>query len=508
MHKKFGFLMFMIGLFLALSVAQGEEKAIPYFNVSGVSNTGPYTVLIVSVTDNSPAQIGGIRPGDRVLAFDGIRIRSLFEFKQYLNYFTNKSAVQVTVRRGSENILLNVKDIPNTRMIGCILHDESPSIWNMLLKRWNIKPDDFLDLPPKAHNDADVQLDAIIGSFMEASPPPASPVVTQVAYFPARAQEALWTLGASHSDAARNWVIGLFKVYCAIVCQHYGEVDALIAKYGLLKTSHDPFLDSLVRFYTHVAKSPPSLEKSVPLKEYGVDAMYFAVCYPYPFVPERRSNWFSFDPGFEQLFNKATSGDAELEQKVSEAAMNYAYRISNSPSSYLNRVKAAIIDQNQHGGWPMRHTVLYKEESLLACLSTLKENLDKHPQESVPTAFALLAPSLLADDLASFTKSYKIIFDAGTRELGTANSFIANTLRLWSLQRPKHLAVQLSINNKLPIPEVYTVLSRLSPDIKERAQKGYFIRQGQCVQDLGAFCKSDPYLVARALTETSPQPLP
>lgn len=502
-------LLSVMGLLLALTVSRGEPVA-TYFCVPDVTNATPYEVLVEDVLTNGPAHKAGLRTGDYVLALDGIRCRAVVDFGTYIKYFSERSTIHAAIRRGTTYKTLEITDIPDTRLTGCMLRDQGPSIWKMLHERWNIKPEQILDLPAKAKEDAADPVAGIVEAFAVMSPPAISPLVTQVAYFPPRAQEALWVLGAAPTDVGRNWVIGLLKVYCALAEQRYGEVDALIARYGLRKSIRNPFLDGLVGFYARVAQSPPSLERGIPIKTYDVDPIYFAMCYPFPIVPERRTEWFSFDPAFANVFDKATSGDQELREELYSISMGYLKFDFPVMEEYLATTKAAITAQRDMGGWPYRHSAVYsKGPSLKSLLAALKENLDKKPEEGVLTAFALLAPSLMADDLATFANSYRMIFDAGTRELGTANSIIDQTLRCHHMERPNHRAVQQAINNSLPIPEIYILIARLSPDFKTRAQLGYFFRYEQYVEDLGGYCKGNPAFIAKSLAGAgNPTPLP
>ena len=490
-----------VGLFLALVVARGQEP-VSYFEAFNASNVGVCVVTVESVIKDGPVQKAGILPGDVVLALDGFRIRNRSEYVEYFKSSRHGSTVQATIRRGSGLMNVSVNNIPATGVTGCNLNNEGPSIWFLLHKRWNIAPGDLLGLPEKEkEEDPTGILTETLKAFDSFSPPPHGCMTTRVECFPRRGVEALWGLGKKSSDADRLWVLGLMKVYCALVNQRYGEVETLISRHGLSKSIHDPFLDGLVVFYSRVAKRPPSLANGIPLREYGVDPIYFAFCYPFPIVPEKRTDWFAFDRDFQRDFNKATSGNPALREELTQSSRRYRVpEDAGHMNNYLGCVTAALIAWEDMGGYPFRHPDLYDEGSLRTLLTELREHLDKHPEKKVLTSFALLAPSLLGNDLLSFARSYKIISDAGTRELATANAIIDRTLDYWSRERLKFRDVQHAINSTIPTPEIYTLLSRKSPDIDKYVRNGCFNRSGQVIADVGEYCLSNPYLVAGALS--------
>lgn len=522
--------MIVVGLFLTVPACRADAPMLSLPGEFSVTNPGPYTVLIEAVMDGSPAQKAGIRPGDQVIALDGVRVRTTREYIHYIRKVSTRPQVQATIRRGSEHLTLTVGVLPDTRTTGCAIRDHGPSLWKMLYEIWAITPVMVLELPAKT-KDAEPDLTTdLVAAFTDYSPPPVNPLTRRMASFPARAQEALWRGGATRTEARTKWVIGLLKTYGALTTERYADATNLISRSGLLRGMGEPFLDGLPGFYGRLAKNPPSAQQGLPFEKYGVDAAYFSECYPYPVMAERRTDWFSFDPDFARVFDLATSGDTASLDELHENGLRYCNKYccqsvndycSGEPDKarydtaaasdpgfqtalnnyYIGCVQAAIIEPGRYGGWPFRHPALYDATSRTVLLAALKEQLTKHPEKQVLTAFALLAPSLVVDDVDAFSKSYQLLFDAGTRELATANQIIDLTLKSWHLGRPRQLAVQRSVNKNVPVPEVYTVLCRLSPEIQKRAHEGCYYRDDLTVQDLGDFCLENPNLVARAIVD-------
>jgi hypothetical protein len=65
-------------------------------------------VLFADVTPNSPAAKGGLKPGDTLIEFDGKSIETLYDFTYALGQRKAGDVVAVVVRRGSEDIKVNI----------------------------------------------------------------------------------------------------------------------------------------------------------------------------------------------------------------------------------------------------------------------------------------------------------------------------------------------------------------------------------------------------------------
>ena len=77
-----------------------------YLGVRGVD--APRGVLIVEVRPGSPADEGGVEPGDRVLEFDGIEIDSMEQFGDLVRWLRPGTEVEMVVASLGERRLLEV----------------------------------------------------------------------------------------------------------------------------------------------------------------------------------------------------------------------------------------------------------------------------------------------------------------------------------------------------------------------------------------------------------------
>jgi serine protease Do len=69
----------------------------------------PYGALVASVSDNGPAQTGGIQPGDVILSFDGKRVSDMRHLPRLVAESTVGKTVPVTVWRKRKETTLQVK---------------------------------------------------------------------------------------------------------------------------------------------------------------------------------------------------------------------------------------------------------------------------------------------------------------------------------------------------------------------------------------------------------------
>ena len=65
-------------------------------------------------------------------------------------------------------------------------------------------------------------------------------------------------------------------------------------------------------------------------------------------------------------------------------------------NAYVAQVKASIIDEQNHGGWPVRSWLITGTSSRNALLSALKYRMERSPE--VIIAYAAICPALYADD--------------------------------------------------------------------------------------------------------------
>jgi serine protease Do len=82
----------------------------PWLGVTSSEQDG--RVQVVRVTDDSPAQAGGVEPGDFILAVDGARVASLEEFyKRVWSHASPEDEIKLTVLKGTEFRVLTLKGI-------------------------------------------------------------------------------------------------------------------------------------------------------------------------------------------------------------------------------------------------------------------------------------------------------------------------------------------------------------------------------------------------------------
>jgi hypothetical protein len=493
-------------LVLGLAVGLGCRAALfaapisLYFDSLNTNGVSPFCIRVEKVLEGSPADRAGVEIGDRIVGVEGKRVRDEREYGMIVRCYPNLSELSVTVQRGTEFVNLKFTDLPENRITGCGLVNEPPTgVWDILESRLGIQISDAFKADAKG-TAPDVLGDLMEG-FSAVKPRfSARPDTLQVAGLPPRAKEAFWRLGARKTDATRQWVLDFIEVYKAMIEEKYKKATDLMAAKRLQTTAPHPFLGQLLWFYGKIAANPPSEAKGIPLQSYGVDPLYFALCYPYPIMLERRTDWFAFNPGFRDAFDAGTGGNSSPDEDLGTLAERFQARPGASLGErYHGCVRSALVALESHGGWPYRSSSIMNDATATNVYAELLERTKTNADEKVSLAFALLIPSVKFQDMRTFTNAYATICEAGTREMGTANAILFNGIRFSQWNRDAMMARRRAIEERYGYPAFYKALSKLSPEFERRASLGYYFRQGQFVDGLSVWCVLSPDVVARAL---------
>lgn len=85
----------------------------PWLGVTSSEQGG--RVQVVRITDDSPAQAGGVEPGDVILAVDGTRVATLEEFyKRVWSHANPDDEIKLTVLQGADIRVLTLKAVDRT----------------------------------------------------------------------------------------------------------------------------------------------------------------------------------------------------------------------------------------------------------------------------------------------------------------------------------------------------------------------------------------------------------
>lgn len=490
-----------LGLLIPASALRAAAPT-KYFDESLPGLPGPqrFGALVEEVTKGFAADVDGIRLNDLVIGINGHRVRDLAE-AAFVHYsHDERTDAVVTLVRGDAVTNLTIRPLFPNRRAFVKLRSAGPPIAG-LLKAWNVSLADIFGAPPPALG-ADAATGAIgdvLEAFNAAEPVPRVQPFMTIEYLPARAQDALWALADRKNPADREWVLPFLQVFASLVTERYDEAGHLITRHRLLDRNVDPFLDRLVVFYQALVDHRVAAGKGLSPAAYNVDAAFFALCYPYPVGGTNTTRSFAADPDYQVLFDKATSGLTTFTEELRSKAYAYANPVSsNNAEIYVGQVKAALLDADDHGGWPFRSSLVYSEPERSKTISLLLARLDEKPDRTVETALALLAPSMMANNEAAFRRAYTIVAAAGDREMACANELIKDTEQFWSRKPDVLRHARQAIDAGRPLSEVYQCLRKLSPTVDRRLANGACQRVGTFVQDASFYCHSYPIVVARA----------
>ena len=312
-----------------------------------------------------------------------------------------------------------------------------------------------------------------------------------------RMQEALCKLADQGGVENREWAEGLVRTLRCLLMEDFDA--ALEHAEPLLGREVEPFLDELAKFYAAAARERAGFGEGGGWQKCGVDADFFAICYPWPTVPKTHApDVFAFNPAMQSAYNLRLQEGGET-SRVRASAAQALLRQGNGLSAglqYRSQVAAALVDTDNHGGWPYRSSLLRDPARLMAAL---RENWENHPSERNLTAFALLAPAAQLEDEAMLRLALRQIYAMGHAEIGDAHFILSRTLnrnvekqaamvhRVWSEEE----------RAALEVPQIYRWLEPRCAVVHARLQRCFHIANQN--GDAAAAFQKTPWFIAEAL---------
>ena len=104
------------------------------------------------------------------------------------------------------------------------------------------------------------------------------------------------------------------------------------------------------------------------------------------------------DDRIAEMKSGGAAGDPAKLQNDVQAGLSKAGAVYRTAmvNDYLFQVKASIVDEENHGGWPCRSTLVYTASTRRALTSGLKSRFEQKPDAMV--AYALICPAIYAKD--------------------------------------------------------------------------------------------------------------
>lgn len=481
-----------------------------YFDsVSSVTSPpASFFIRVQSVEKGAAADRPGLRPGDLLIGFEGLRVRTLAEWYLLRFVYEQRPTLTFTIVRDGAIVDIPVSDPSPIRCIRSDMKGQLPD-FIASLQAVGIPVDDLLPVPlPRGGvirtNELFAALaDVFLGSGRGTTSYSAAGAA--LAAFPARGQEAIAALTSPTNNAAdREWVTGLLRVYGRLLFEKYDEAAKIIVDAKLLDRQPDPFLFRLLQFYKSVIEHPVSIDRGLPLDVWRVDVPFFSLCYPYPVAPEPSSYVFPADPAFQELFSKVLLGDeihGRFKDDLSKAALGYAAVQGTDVERYMNQVKAAALDSRNHGGWPFRSSLIWSAEQSATMIQELKKRLEEHPEEQIEIGLCLQSPAMIAGDETTFRQALDMNFRAGPKVAALSVSCVNSTMSMrGNLSPGRWDKILAAATTNMPQPVIYSYLRRTSPAFRRRAALGPAIVWNEHhVEGFNSYCTLLPFVTAQAV---------
>ncbi len=323
----------------------------------------PAAGIIGHVAAGSLDERAGLRVGDLLLAIDGFRIHDSRELRLYQELLPDWIAGErwTVVRDGSViSAVIEGLDASSTLGVTLYVPEQQPTC-EALLARCGV-----------AIGDDDRPL---------------------LALMPGRVLHALqeWVARQGDAPAPAPWLNALAAVY-------------LQAMRGEAKLPGDqpvpvPVLAQFNAFLRAVVEQRTVGIRQPDLATYGIDRYMAALWYPYLSAPglavgrARLAN----DRLAQGLAQLIEDPDGSLNDRRS-AAREATNRGGDVTDQFLGQVAAALLDDDNHGGWPFRSQLIWDEAARTPIISALQARCAAGAPDADLAAYALIGPLTMNGD--------------------------------------------------------------------------------------------------------------
>jgi hypothetical protein len=344
----------------------GDALAVPpVFHQAGELTAASTPAGVVqAVTGGLPAERAGLRAGDRLLAIDGLRIHDQCELRLYHETLPYQTVSETwTVVRDRQLLAVVISGIDASATIGVRMvdADDQPTA-DQLLERCGITV--------AADDRALLRL------------------------MPGGVVQALQDWGAQQGPhpAPAPWL----AAFSALVLQALRGETAIPGDVPVpvpLLASYDAFLRAVTAGRIQGDRDPDPAAL-------GVDRFTAALWYPYTAAPALALGTPRL--GHEELARLLTAlveDPAGSQDQRKAAALQWtAFGAEGSPDRFLGQVAAALLDDERHGGWPFRSSLIYRADTRAPIVDELNRRVAANGEDADLAAYALLGPLTMNGD--------------------------------------------------------------------------------------------------------------
>ncbi len=518
-----------VALVLTCAQMMADDGPVKYFDDVDQSHIPPraFTVRVSSVTAEGIADKAGLKNGDSIAGVNGVRTRcrsDIVLLRRKAAETTAEVTLQV-IRNGEwREVTLPNRDSLDTW--GSFRRENRSSEIAKKLIAWGVRietlPSYDVDLQsgeplvppirellPKnpgiisrflgiADDPGPDQFEAALAEL----PPGAQPWFAQEKSSH-RTQEALLALAQNGDEDDRAWVEGLVTTLCALLMEDFDHAEE--SAQPLLERKTEPFLDEVAKFYAAVARERANFTEPDDWRKCGVDEDFFAICYPYPTVPQPvATNLFAWLPELNEAYANRDKDDAADRSRAQQIL-----RLGSSKPAapqYQMQVAAALVCHSNHGGWPYRSALLWRQPDDVQ--NGLKQIWEDSPEQRNLTAFSLLAPSIITGDETALRMALRQIYTQGSPEIAVAGRIINRMIdnvpgQMDMIRRVLNDEEQRAI----PHPMIYDYLATSSAILTAHLRQRTFLSTNvdlDALRDLANICQLTPWFIAESLRRNDP----
>ncbi|MHC4874175.1 MAG: hypothetical protein ACYTFY_20180 [Planctomycetota bacterium] len=334
----------------------------------------------------------GLQKGDLIIGLDGYRVYDLMTYDMIrLRKGADQKYLVIMVKRNNEFHEVKVRNFYPVRSGGFYARKVAPETFMDVLLQLEVQ------VNPKLFN-----------SFN---------------YFGGEAYEKLkvWLKNTPENERDFSWLKDFVTLYTECAFQNWEKVPLEIKK------SPIPFFNTLADFSRQIADGfKKDINFIASPKNLSVTPEFYMGFYPFslPKFPELGDLQFD-DKKFLKALKKVKDNPRGEEAKRL-AQTFYRSGDFDEPESYIHYVKKALIDNKNQGGWPVRYSPLYKEESRKELIDYIVPRLEKKGSNELLYVYALLGPMLHEENFEKIIELEKIL-----RERSPYLAFMARNTVGW-----------------------------------------------------------------------------
>lgn len=333
-------------------------------------------ISINEIRPKSPALRSGLSEGDIIVGYAGVRVYDQGEIEVIRYQDSTPADIPLVINHQGEFRTVVVHTVEE-KSVGYVVDRSHPPI---------------------------TQVADLLGIRQDPS------TLRLLQYYPARAVGSFleWRATAGPS-ADTTWFRQNVNLYAGMRRQDYSSDN------GAEVPTPVPFIERLTKYYRTICACYRLGPHVMDWKSYGGDRLFWALYYPCPMFVVDWGNPSIADRRFaagmladKDALNRPSSENEELAQEyVQQAALTK----DDPVEAFICLTKAALLDSNHQGGWPIRYESLPDKAYRTKLLDGLRSRVRNKSEDWIVAACAMVGPLIMNGSAEEMVEVLKTVTD-------------------------------------------------------------------------------------------------